>query len=240
MIPTSPIALGASFILVALAAFIIRSLSGAASAILADEFKASAPSAAQWIIRRAARRIPEKARVDMLETWLAEASQYEKRPLKALRFALFNCLAAAPLLARELRLVMEAEGTKRRDNRQEQHREETTRSQGESGPHISPFTTFRNLLRELVRVWTALLRQSLGLVSAGAISTLREILRQSRTGAALLGEVAIETLRLLEPYDYTREWRSLAQLLARLLLLIVSLPLIIGLIFWLFEHFLGL
>ena len=85
--------------------FIFKAFSGAASSILAEEFKASAPEAAQRIIRIAVRQIPAERREEMLETWLAEASEYEGRPLCALRFALWNCLAAAPLLARELRPV---------------------------------------------------------------------------------------------------------------------------------------
>lgn len=80
----------------------IKILAAAASDVLADEFKSSAPLAAAQIVRRASRRLPPPHQADYLETWLAELEQYEDRPVRALCFAVYNCALAARRLGREL------------------------------------------------------------------------------------------------------------------------------------------
>lgn len=107
-----------SAIALAVLAFILGSLRDAASSILADEFKASAPAMSQWLVRLAARAIPKAHREDQLETWLAELHELRDRPLAALRYALVNGLIAAPFLARQLQPALlpapqRADGTAR-------------------------------------------------------------------------------------------------------------------------------
>lgn len=249
MILISSITVGTG-ILAFIAGLLIKSFGGAASAVLADEFKASAPQASQRIIRLAARRVPEAVREDVLETWLAEASEYENRPLKALRFAIVNCLAAAPSLARELRpapqVASAGQTSKRRMPSWGETRTAIKKARGRLAflPIRSPF------LGELFQRWTNTLAGALVLLAEivkPTKDTVEAIARLSTEQVRLLGgvvaglgEMARAFFELLGPYDYSREWRSVAQLAARILAMALALPVLLGLLFFLLEGPLGL
>jgi hypothetical protein len=221
-----------------LGAFLIRALGGAASSILADEFKASAPETAQRIIRLAARRIPEHSRAEVLETWLAEASEYEGRPLKALRFALVNCLAAAPGLARQLRpaLATAGGGTK----------EAGGVRRGSDLIRRDAARMVKELFRSAERSWRGSVRvivASLGMSAGVLLRQGGETLRLFGEAFAELGRalvaVAREVVELLGPYDYSREWRSVLQLVVRMIAMIFAITLGFAAFFYVAEVVLG-
>jgi hypothetical protein len=223
---------------------LIRAVGGAASSILADEFKAAVPEGTQKIIRFAARRIPEHARQEMLETWLAEASEYQGRPLKALRFALINCLAAAPGVARQLRpaLASAGGGTKETGTKKEMHARRAN-----SDLIRREVRWMKDFLRVAHRSW----RDSLRLVTGSFGASANLLLAVIRDVARLFGEV-IEGLgalvvgitrgvvELLGPYDYSREWRSVMQLLVKTVAMASTLSIVFAGFFFVVEVVFGL
>lgn len=234
-------------VVVVIVGFIFKAFSGAASSILADEFKASAPGTAQRIIRIAVRRILAERREEMLETWLAEASEYEGRPLRALRFALWNCLAAAPLLARELRPVAVASsGSTQSSDRVEGARSRVRRLW--SWLELSQFLramwkTLRDQLKANVRGYADAMRLLSAVVAqSGELmqNVFRIWLTASAAVAAGFGSAVRGLIDLFGPYDYSREWRSVAQLAVKAPLYAFVSALIVAALFYAFEVFLGL
>jgi DNA-binding CsgD family transcriptional regulator len=85
-----------------IAVLLLRALGALAISLASAEAEILAPKAALVIVRIATRLLPKEYRIDYAETWAAELSQLEERPLKAIWFALFQCLLSVPGLRREL------------------------------------------------------------------------------------------------------------------------------------------
>lgn len=222
-------------------ALLIRALGGAASSILADEFRASAPETAQRIIRVAARMIPEHSREEVLETWLAEASEYEGRPLKALRFALVNCLVAAPGLVRQLRPALapagEKDGASRNRPRGSDRRKRRGPSPGSPGAQwLGLWRNIGRLAAHILRGFLALLGPLLALIVRGGREAFDVLGEAGRLSAGMLREI----VELLGPYDYSREWRSVLQLVARIVAMILAVSLGVVIVSYVSEVLFGL
>ncbi|HEU5063587.1 MAG TPA: hypothetical protein VFT79_10620 [Solirubrobacterales bacterium] len=175
LIGSITIGTGIFLFLVFLGGLLVRSLGGAASSVLADEFKASAPEMAQGIIRLAARLLPPDAREDMLETWLAEVSQYEKRPLKALRFALVNCLVAAPSLRKEMRPALQPAGATNRKGRISSGWEETRSAIKRARGWLSSSDFALTSLGTLINRCAAILVAALAFLAATGTKAIEEL-----------------------------------------------------------------
>jgi hypothetical protein len=223
---------------------LIRAFGGAASSILADEFKASAPEAAQKIIRVAARRIPEHAREDILETWLAEASEYEGRPLKALRFALINCLAAAPAVARQLRPALAPAGNGKNNSGA---RNQTRARRTGSDLARRELQSARKFLRLANRSSQDSFRLAAGSVAVLGQPFAESVRRVARLvegfldgfSAPFVGLVRV-IIELGGPYDYSREWRSLLQLLVKTIAVVSGVVFGVVVFFFVAEVVFGL
>lgn len=66
--------------LVAIASVVVAAV---AHALLVDEARAWLPHVSRWLVRRAARRLPEEQRERYEEEWLAELASWSDRPISA-------------------------------------------------------------------------------------------------------------------------------------------------------------
>lgn len=204
--------------------FILNSLRGAASSVLADEFKASAPALSRWIVRWAARCLPGDHREDQLETWFAELHELQNRPLAALKYAMVNCLMAAPFLARQLqpslRPAPQATGEVARGSdvaRSSMRRlleHIRLRPIDRKAVGLGFFTRFTALLAAVVALAMGLL---------GRVGSLRSMTRLTvvfvefiNAVLAPIGRLGRSVGQLFGPYDYSREWRSVLQLMVKI------------------------
>lgn len=82
--------------------YVLSIIKSAASSILSDEFKVSAPDLVLAVVARSLDRLPEGDRREWEETWLADLAQLEDKPLQALWYSISQCLFASRALARTL------------------------------------------------------------------------------------------------------------------------------------------